>query len=178
MGTELPHHAITHIDPSTLRLPKQKGCDGRQSARHHGIVQGDAALHVWQQPGVGPLATRPAAATASIDASAHDVRCSATHPSSRSQDRTVRQRPRQRAAGAGPCATRLEVHNTTASSEASSASLSVSASLSTALLRHCSYCRRSAHHGGWQASGRLSLRRLRRPSHSAAHECNACERVH
>ena len=63
--------------------------------------------------------------------------------------------PRQRAAGAGPCATRLEVHNTTASSEASSASLSVSAPLSTALLRHCSYCRRSAHHGGWQASGRF-----------------------
>ena len=64
------------------------------------------------------MATRPEAATAS----AHDVRCSAAHPSSRSQDRTVRQRPRQRAAGAGPCATRLEVHNTTASSEASSAS--------------------------------------------------------
>ena len=113
-----------------------------------------------------------------LDCSAHDVPCSAAHPSSRSQDRTVRQRPRQRAAGAGPCATRLEVHNTTASSEASSASLSVSAPLSTALLRHSIYCRRSTHHGGWQASGRLSLRRLRRPSHSAAHECNACERVH
>ena len=53
-------------------------------------MQGDAALHVWQQPGVGPLATRPKAATAS----AHDVRCSAAHPSSRSQDRTVQQRCR------------------------------------------------------------------------------------
>ena len=36
------------------------------------------------------MATRPEAATAS----AHDVRCSAAHPSSRSQDRTVRQRCR------------------------------------------------------------------------------------
>ena len=171
MGTELPHHAITHIDPSTLRLPKQKGCDGRQSARHHGIVQGDAALHVWQQPGVGPLATRPEAATAS----AHDVRCSAAHPSSRSQDRTVRQRPRQRAAGAGPCATRLEVHNTTASSEASSASphryrLHCCDIAATAGARHITVA-------GRRPEG-FSLRRLRRPSHSAAHECNACERVH
>ena len=49
---------------------QRNSCDGRKSASHHGIEQGNAAL-VWQQPRVGPLATE--AATASV----HGVRCSA-----------------------------------------------------------------------------------------------------